>query len=283
MIIDSHCHVWETWPYEPAVPDPQVRGRAEQLLFEMDQAQVERAVIICAAIGENARNAEYAFEAAARHRGRFVVFPDLECRWSPTFRTPGAAARLETALARWDFAGFTLYPEIEEDGSWLSSAEGTAFFDLAAGKGLIASLSVLPHQVPAVADLARRHPAMPILCHHLAHFGTRTPAVDPMSGLSAIASLTNVYVKVSGMGNVTTEVDEFPYPRLQPVFDMLLETIGPDRLVWGSDYPVSRRHMTYRQTLGMVRYLGVDDDAQRRITGTTMAALLTGSPQSARG
>ena len=35
MIFDGHCHAWENWPYQPAVPDPQSRARAEQLLYEM--------------------------------------------------------------------------------------------------------------------------------------------------------------------------------------------------------------------------------------------------------
>ena len=29
---DSHCHIWERWPYSPAVPDPTSRGTVEQLL-----------------------------------------------------------------------------------------------------------------------------------------------------------------------------------------------------------------------------------------------------------
>ena len=37
MIVDAHCHAWATWPYQPPVPDPESRGRIEQLLFEMDQ------------------------------------------------------------------------------------------------------------------------------------------------------------------------------------------------------------------------------------------------------
>ena len=43
MIIDSHCHAWTTWPYDATVPDPDSRGRIEQLLFEMDRNGVDRA------------------------------------------------------------------------------------------------------------------------------------------------------------------------------------------------------------------------------------------------
>ena len=46
MIIDGHCHIWENWPYQPPVPDESLRARAEQLLYEMDRAGVERAAVI---------------------------------------------------------------------------------------------------------------------------------------------------------------------------------------------------------------------------------------------
>ena len=50
MIVDSHCHAWRTWPYQPPVPDPEGRGTVEQLLFEMDGAGVDRAAVVCARI-----------------------------------------------------------------------------------------------------------------------------------------------------------------------------------------------------------------------------------------
>lgn len=116
MIIDAHCHAWETWPYQPPVPDP-ARGRVEQLLHEMDSNGVERAVIICARIGDNPGNVDYAMDAARRWPGRLTVFPDLESRWSPDYRTPGASQRLREALRRWQFAGLTMYLAESEDGS----------------------------------------------------------------------------------------------------------------------------------------------------------------------
>src|SRR5690606_11391302 len=112
--------------------DPATRAGPEQLLYEMDRNAVERAVVICAAIGDNPRNTDYAFESAARHSGRLVIFPDIECRWQPHYQTPGAARRLEQALARWDFVGFTLYPRQDEDCSWFQGEDGSAFFSLAA-------------------------------------------------------------------------------------------------------------------------------------------------------
>jgi predicted TIM-barrel fold metal-dependent hydrolase len=278
VIVDGHCHVWERWPYQPPVPDPESRARAEQLLYEMDANGVARAVIVCAAIGDNPRNADYAFEAAARHPGRFVVFPDLECRWAPEYRTPGAARRLEQALSRWDFAGFALYLDETDDGRWLDGEEGAAFFALADGRRLIASISILPHQAPAVGVVASRHPRMPILLHHHAFLGPRTAATPHAADLvTALAAHANVFVKASGMGNVAAPGDEYPYARLADIPLRLRDAFGARRMIWGSDHPVSRRHMTYRQTLAMATRHGpfAEEDLPAVLGGTLTGLLET--------
>ena len=56
MIIDSHTHAWEFWPYEPPVPDHGSRGRPEQLLWEMDRNGVDQSVLVCARIDYNPGN-----------------------------------------------------------------------------------------------------------------------------------------------------------------------------------------------------------------------------------
>lgn len=275
MIVDAHCHVWEHWPYQPPVPDPG-RAGAEHLLYEMDANGVERAVLICAAIGDNSHNADYAFAAAARHQDRFTVFPDLECRWAPNYQSPGAARRLAAALDRWEFVGFTLYLDEAEDGSWLNGEDGSAFFALAATSRLILSLSMLPHQMPAVAQLAASQPTLPILCHHHAFLGPRTETTPNSLGLVTDAAVhQNIFVKLSGMGNVAAADDEYPYDKLRWIPEALRQAYGPDRLVWGSDYPVSRRHMTYKQTVAMTARHGPFTPAERTaVLGGTMARLL---------
>ena len=44
-IIDSHCHAWAYWPYQPPVPDPESRGVVAQLLHEMDQNEAGESAV----------------------------------------------------------------------------------------------------------------------------------------------------------------------------------------------------------------------------------------------
>ena len=48
----------------------------------------------------------------------------------------------------------------------------------------------------------------------------------------------NIHVKLSGFHYVDTVAWDFPYPRCRPVVRALYEHFGPERLHWGSDYPV---------------------------------------------
>ena len=68
MIIDSHCHAWEYWPYqelnehepnESGVPNPETWGNVEQLIYEMNRNGVDRTTIVSAQIWHNPSNNQY--------------------------------------------------------------------------------------------------------------------------------------------------------------------------------------------------------------------------------
>ena len=113
MIIDSHCHAWPRWPYQPPVPDDASRGAVEQLLWEMDRNGVDRAAIVCARIERNPDNNDYVAAAVARFPTRLHQFADADCRWSPDYHTAGAAGRSRglpttsspTTIRRWIAGG----------------------------------------------------------------------------------------------------------------------------------------------------------------------------------
>jgi len=47
--------------------------------------------------------------------------------------------------------------------------------------------------------------------------------------------------------------DEYPFPRVQDLISWAVEHIGPDRLMWGTDYPGALNWATYRQWADLVR------------------------------
>jgi predicted TIM-barrel fold metal-dependent hydrolase len=276
-IIDSHCHAWERWPYSPPVPDPDQRGRVEQLLYEMGRHGVDEAVIVCAQIERNPANNAYVADAVARHPGRLHQLADIDSVWSPTYHQPGADARLKRAAAEWPIAGFTHYLGREEDGSRLHEAEGLALFRAAADLRLIASLSCYPHQQPAIRKLAERFPSLPILCHHLgmAKAGTDEGETGRKQVLAS-SRVANIYIKLSGFAYATHVSWDFPYHDTHDLIRAEYEHFGASRMCWGSDYPVVRSYMTYRQALEAFRthcaFVTAED--RETILGGTLEELL---------
>lgn len=254
MIVDSHCHAWPYWPYEPPVPDPTSRGTIEQLLFEMDQNGVERAVVVCARIDHNPDNNDYIASAVRRWPDRLDQFADVDCSWTETYHTPGAAARLATAVETYALKGFTHYVKADDDGSWFLGEEGLAFWETTARLNQIASLSWPAQLQPVLRQIAQRFPTITFLCHHLA--GARLTGAAPAQQLEEIlasAALPNIHVKLSGFHYASPLAWEYPYPNCAPIISALYQHFGAERLHWGSDYPVVRRAMTYQHSLEAVR------------------------------
>ena len=218
MIIDSHCHAWHTWPYQPPVPDPASRGVVEQLLFEMDQHGVDQAVVVCARIDHNPDNNDYIADCVRRFPDRLRQFADVDCSWTDTYHTPGAADRLAAAVRAYRLKGFTHYVRADDDGSWFLAEDGLAFFRTAAELNQIASLALPARLQPVLRQLAQHFPSLPFLCHHMA--GARVAAEPPAAGLDEIiasAALPNIHVKLSGFHYVSPVAWEYPYADCAPV------------------------------------------------------------------
>jgi L-fuconolactonase len=273
-ILDSHCHAWRMWPYPPLVPDEASRGVIEQLIYEMDVHGVDQAAVVCAAIENNPDNVEYVSFARSRYPGRIRVIADLDCTWHETYHRAGSADRLRALDDRYDLIGFTHYVAPENDG-WLASEEAEQLFAAAEERGLLVSLAAGPAWQADLRSLARRHPGVPILCHHL---GGVPASGDPaaLQELTESVSCPNIFVKVSGFHYASSQGWNHPWPDAVQLFRQIFEAFGPDRLCWASDFPASTRHCTYRQSLEVVRthcgFLGSDDLS--RILGGTLQRIL---------
>ncbi len=277
MIIDSHCHAWTYWPYTPAVPDPESRGRIEQLLFEMERHGVDRALVVCARIDHNPHNNEYIAEQVAAYPDRLFMAADVDCCWWPTYHTPGAAQRLAATADTLPIVAFTHYLADDDDGAWLTSPDGLAFFSVAAERSLLASISCRPHHHAALRKVAATFPQLPILIHHMGlYLPDERPPQRQLLEVMQSAELPNIYLKVSGFAYASQVKWDFPYSDTLWLVRTLYEHFGAHRLCWGSDYPVVRQFMTYRQSLEALRthcpFIPAGDMAW--ILGNTLAGLL---------
>lgn len=127
----------------------------------------------------------------------------------------------------------------ERDPRWLLRPDVLRGLAAVADARLAYDLIVRPHQLPAARAAAELVPGLTFVLDHAGKppvaEGVLTPWADD---LRALAALPHTVCKLSGL---VTEAD----PRrwrdqdLRPYTDVLLDAFGPDRLMFGSDWPVS--------------------------------------------
>jgi L-fuconolactonase len=119
--------------------------------------------------------------------------------------------------------------------------------DLAAGlarTARILELLIRPAQLPAVAALARRHPHLSIVICHLG-LGASDPDGTWRRGIDALAAASNVSAKVSGLATGLPGDGD----RVADVIGVAFAAFGPERLMFGTDWPMSARALPYRDVV----------------------------------
>lgn len=274
MIFDAHTHSWPS------------RGCYQDLVREMDTAGVDAAVVVSAALSGNLDNNEYVASAVAACPGRLHQLVDVDSRWNPAYHRAGAAGRLAELCDRMSAAGqppagVSHYLEAGND-RWLLSDEGRAFFAAAARRGLIVSLAAAPGWFADIREVAASIPATPVLLNHLALVMLHPDGVA--AGLDVVRQgarpgADNLIVKVSGYYYGTDRPGDYPFTDRLEIVRAFYETWGPRRMVWASDFPNSAPHITYRQSLEVLReharFIAPAD--LPLVLGGTLRAILDGS------
>jgi L-fuconolactonase len=126
----------------------------------------------------------------------------------------------------------------EPDPGWLLRDQVLAGLAAVAAAGLAYDLLVRERELPAAGAVAQRVPELTLVVDHLAKPRIREQAMDPWAGeLAALARQPNVACKVSGL---VTEADwdAWTPTQLVPYVRHAADVFGPERLLFGSDWPV---------------------------------------------
>jgi L-fuconolactonase len=137
----------------------------------------------------------------------------------------------------------------EADADWLDRADVRRGIEAVASAGLVFDLLVRARELPAATRLVAALPQCQFVLDHLAK-PPLTEAADSSAmaawsaALRSLAAHSNVAAKVSGL---VTEADWHTWTPadLRPATDVALEAFGPDRLMFGSDWPVSLLAASY--------------------------------------
>jgi L-fuconolactonase len=132
-----------------------------------------------------------------------------------------------------------LRPMIQDiaDPDWMLQPDLTPAFQALNAQGLTFDALTLPAHLPNLIRLLGRHPDMRVVINHGSKPLIRDSLMAPWADhMAVLARDTQAYCKLSGL--VTEANADWSTEDLKPYVDHLLNTFGPDRLIWGSDWPV---------------------------------------------
>jgi L-fuconolactonase len=232
---DSHLHLWDldrsaySW-ITPELGPLHTTITAERARAELDACGVDRAVLVQAE--DSAVDTEFLLEVA--DRCDWVVGVVGWVRLDETTTT-------EKQLGRWlghpAFCGVRHLVHDDPRDDFLALPAVRTSLRLLAGIGLPFDVpDAWPRHLAAVADLAHELPELTVVVDHLGK-----PPTGPTFGawravLADVAARPNTVAKVSGL---QVRGAEFTVDAVRPAWETALELFGPDRLMWGSDWPMT--------------------------------------------
>ncbi|WP_179381604.1 amidohydrolase family protein [Jannaschia marina] len=163
--------------------------------------------------------------------------------------------------------------DIEETG-WIARPEARRGLAEIARRGLRFDALVQPRHLPVLAEVAADLPALPVVIDHCAKpriAGVADPGEAWRIGMERLASLPQVTCKLSGLANEAG--DGWTVDGLRPVADHVLEVFGPNRVMWGSDWPVLELAGSYDGWIAARDTLlsGLDAGERAEVLGGTAA------------
>lgn len=251
MRVDAHQHFWELanpftdWP-TPDLASIYRDFGPEDLRPLLDEAGIEGTVLIQAA--PSLAETQYLFALAKEHK-----FVKGVVGWID-FEAAEALDQLERLAFDPMLKGLRpMIQSIEEPG-WVLQRAFDPLFGAMVAAGLSFDGLVRAHQIGDVAALAGRYPDLPIVLDHGGKPDVAGGAfIRWAADIDALARHANVHCKLSGLW--TEAGDDISLEAIRPYAAHLLAAFGPDRLMWGSDWPVVELAGSYPDWFGQAELL----------------------------
>ncbi len=261
MTLDAHQHFWKFDPIRDQWIDDSMQILQRDFLpDELTRLYAQNNIDGCVAVQADQSPAETRFllDLAAQYpiiKG-VVGWVDL--------RASDLEAQLEAYTTFPALKGFRHIVQGEPDVNFMLRPDFQRGIGLLHQYGFTYDILIFPHQMGAALELVRAYPQQRFVLDHLGkpyikdgfHTGWATM-------LRALGQCDNLWCKVSGL---VTEADwhHWTDADMAPYLDTAFEVFGPQRLMYGSDWPVSLLGGEYARVKGIVdRYLSRLSETER--------------------
>jgi len=190
------------------------------------------------------------------------------------FDAADAEARIEAMAAHDLLVG--LRPMVQDigDDDWLLRPALAPLLTAMARHRLVFDALVLPRHLPRLLPVVDRHPDLQFVLDHFGKPMLSTGEIDVWRcDIALLAERDNIVCKLSGL--ITEARPDWRIDDLRGAVDHALSCFGPQRMLWGSDWPVVDLAGGYARWLAAAETLLADlsPDERADVFGRTAARI----------
>jgi L-fuconolactonase len=233
MRIDAHHHLWKynerdyVW----------MTDEMSVLRHDFLEADLEAAAGAAGIEGTVAVQARQMVEETRWLLGRETDLIRGVVGWVPLIE-PEVRSYLDEFAANPKLKGVRHVLHDEPDECYMLRTDFNRGIALLRDYGLVYDLLIFERHLPQTLEFVDRHAGQVFIVDHIAKPRIRDGELSPWrERIRDLARRENVYCKLSGM---VTEADRHAWTpeQLAPYFEVVLEAFGPERVMFGSDWPV---------------------------------------------
>ena len=249
MIIDSHHHFWKYDPIEYEWIDDSMKVIRKDFLPENLKTTIQEAGVD-GVISVQARQSveETDWLIGMAHQNDFIKGV---VGWLPLIHDD-----MEVFLEKYAdgkiLKGVRHVIQGEPDPEFILRKDFNRGISLLKKYSLVYDILIVEGQLPNAIRFVDQHPDQVFVLDHIAKPLIGKKELSPWKEhIMELAKRENVNCKISGM---VTEADyqKWTPSQLLPYFEVILEAFGPDRLLFGSDWPVCLVAISYKNWMELV-------------------------------
>ncbi len=256
MLIDSHHHLWKYSTDQYGwISDQMLPLKADFLLPELQQTAAESS--IDGFVSVQARQ-------SLQETDDLLAMAETEpliagvVGWVP-LAAPEIGQTLERLGDQKFLKGVRHVVQDEEDDRFILGTDFNRGVSQLKTHNLVYDVLIFAKQLPASIEFVDQHPNLQMVLDHIAKPTITADAFDNAWEMNfrELAKRGNISCKFSG---VVTEVrgETWSIDQIQRYWDVALEAFTPDRLMFGSDWPVCLLKTGHTQWLETVQQLASD-------------------------
>jgi len=232
-IFDTHQHYWKLSEVEypwllPEYGPIYDTFTPEQLRPQLEEAGVDKTVLVQSANS-------YEDTASMLVKADYNDWIGAVVGWVNLLDPEETNQRLEMYKKNPKFVGMRHLIHTEPDGNWVvQDVVIESLKVLASHNKTFDVVAVFPNHLKLVPTLAERVPELKMVIDHLAKPPVGQKESPWFDQMKAAAESPNVYAKLSGQ----FDNPDWAVADVRPYADFALEQFGPERIMFGSDWPV---------------------------------------------